>query len=91
MHRLEEGPANIRRVRFAHQADGKPGAMNLKVEDSQRLILELEGVDAAPRSITVPAQSPVDLIGRQLSDRERDPVFRESMAVAQVMARSLLR
>jgi hypothetical protein len=30
------------------------------------------------------------LIGRQLSDRERDPVFHESMAVAQVMARSLL-
>jgi hypothetical protein len=30
------------------------------------------------------------LISRQLSDRERDPVFRESMQVAQVMAKSLL-
>jgi hypothetical protein len=30
------------------------------------------------------------LIGRQLCDRERDAAFRESMAVAQVMAQSLL-
>jgi hypothetical protein len=32
----------------------------------------------------------VELVGRQLSDRSRDPVFRESMAVAQVMAQSVL-
>jgi hypothetical protein len=31
----------------------------------------------------------VDL-GGELSDRHRDPVFRESMAVAQVLAQSLL-
>jgi glucose-6-phosphate dehydrogenase assembly protein OpcA len=90
VHRLEEGPPTIRRLRIACVVDGKPATMNLTVEESQRLSLELEGVDAAPRTMTVPPQSAVELVGRQLSDRERDPMFRESMAVAQVMAQSVL-
>jgi glucose-6-phosphate dehydrogenase assembly protein OpcA len=90
IHRMEEGPANIRRMRIAYRLADKPGAMNLTVQETERLILELEGVEAAPRSIAIPRQSPVDLIGRQLSDRSRDPVFRESIAVAQVMAQSVL-
>jgi hypothetical protein len=32
-----------------------------------------------------------ELVGRQLSDRERDPVFAESIATAQVLAQSLLK
>jgi hypothetical protein len=40
--------------------------------------------------MNVPKRTPAELIGRQLSDREPDPVFRESMAVAQVFAKSLL-
>jgi hypothetical protein len=48
-------------------------------------------VERAPRTVTVPPTSAVDLIGRQLSDRERDPAFRDSMAVAQVMAQSVHR
>ena len=73
------------------QLDGKPAAMNLvPEEDGRRLAIQLEGVDAAPRTMAVPPLSAAELIGRQLSDRERDPVFRESMAVAQVMAQSVL-
>jgi glucose-6-phosphate dehydrogenase assembly protein OpcA len=90
VHRLEEGAATIHRVRIGYRLNDKPGAMNMTVEDSQRLIVALEGVEAAPRSISIPSQSPVELVGRQLSDRSRDPVFRESMAVAQVMAQSVL-
>jgi hypothetical protein len=90
VHRREEGPPTIHRVRMVYSVDGKPGAMNMTVEDSARLSVELEGVDAAPRTIAIPPQSAVELIGRQLSDRERDPAFRESMAVAQVMAQSVL-
>jgi hypothetical protein len=44
----------------------------------------------APRTVIVKEQPPAELIGRQLSDREHDPVFRESMAVTQVFARSIL-
>jgi glucose-6-phosphate dehydrogenase assembly protein OpcA len=90
VHRLEDGPATIRRVRITCRIDDKPAAMNLTAEESQRLTSELEGVEAAPRTIAVPSQTAVELVGRQLSDRERDPVFRESMAVAQVMAQSVL-
>jgi hypothetical protein len=48
------------------------------------------GPPAAPRSITVQPISLAELVGRQLSDREPDPVFTESMAVAQTLAQSLL-
>jgi hypothetical protein len=40
--------------------------------------------------VTVPPQTDAELSARQLSDRDRDPVFRESMAGAQVLAPSLL-
>jgi hypothetical protein len=77
-------------VRIACRLNDEPGALNLAVEGDQRLAIQLEGVEAAPRSLALPPTSPAELVGRQLSDREPDPVFRESMAVAQVMARSLL-
>jgi hypothetical protein len=34
--------------------------------------------------------TPAEVVGRQLSDRERDAAFRDSLATAQVMARSLV-
>jgi glucose-6-phosphate dehydrogenase assembly protein OpcA len=89
IRRLEEGPPEIRRVRIATTLDGKPVTLEVTPDGPQRLSLLLEGLDTAPRTVTVPPQNAVDLIGRQLSDRERDPVFRESMAVAQVMAQSV--
>ena len=63
---------------------------DLEAESAQRLSMHIEGADTQPRTVTVPPATPVELIGRQLSDRERDPVFRESMATAAVMAQSLL-
>jgi glucose-6-phosphate dehydrogenase assembly protein OpcA len=90
VHRLAEGPPEVRRLRIACKLEGRPGAMNLVAESPQRLAIQLEGVEAAPRTLSVPPASAAELVGRQLSDRERDPVFRESMAVAQVMAQSLL-
>jgi glucose-6-phosphate dehydrogenase assembly protein OpcA len=90
VRRLEEGPPAVARVRIACRLDGKAGALNLFAEGGHRLVGALEGTDAAPRTVTVPPQSDAELIARQLSDRERDPVFRESMAVAQVLAQSLL-
>jgi glucose-6-phosphate dehydrogenase assembly protein OpcA len=90
IRRLAEGPSGVRRVRIACALDGKPGALNVAAEDGSRLAVVLEGVEAAPRTITLQAQPLASLVGRQLSDRERDPVFRESMAVAQVFAKSVL-
>jgi glucose-6-phosphate dehydrogenase assembly protein OpcA len=90
IHRLEQGPAEVRRVRLCCRLNDEPGALNLVAEEGQRLVTQLEGAEGAPRTQTLPELSPAELIGRQLSDRMRDPVFHESMAVAQVMARSLL-
>ena len=90
IRRLEQGPAEIRRVRFACSIEAKPAALNLVVESEQRLAIVPEGIPGEPRTLTLPPLTPAELIGRQLSDRERDPVFRESMAAAQVMAQSVL-
>jgi glucose-6-phosphate dehydrogenase assembly protein OpcA len=88
--RLAEGPAEVRRVRVACMVNGKPGAVNAALDSERRLAVTLEGEDAAPRTMTVQPQSISELVGRQLTDRERDPVFREAMTVAQVLARSVL-
>jgi glucose-6-phosphate dehydrogenase assembly protein OpcA len=90
VQRLEQGPTEVRRVRIACRLDDKPGALSLVADDGRRLTGVLEGTDAAPRTVTVPPHTATELIARQLSDRQRDPVFRESMAVAQVLAQSLL-
>jgi glucose-6-phosphate dehydrogenase assembly protein OpcA len=90
IRRLDSGPAEIRRLRLVVTLDGKPGALNIVAEDSVRLAIQLEGVEGAPRTMALPNHPAAELVGRQLSDRERDPVFHESMAVARVMAKSVL-
>jgi glucose-6-phosphate dehydrogenase assembly protein OpcA len=90
IRRLEVGPPEVRRVRVACRLDDKPAALDVAVEESRRLAIRLEGVPGEPRTLTPPELTPAELVGRQLSDRARDPVFRESLAVAGVMARSLL-
>lgn len=91
IRRLDQGPPEVRRLRIACTLNGQQVTFNLVPESDRRLAILLEGVDAAPRTMTVPPLSAVDLVGRQLSDRERDPVFYESMAVAESLARSVLR
>jgi glucose-6-phosphate dehydrogenase assembly protein OpcA len=90
IRRLAEGPSEIRKVRITCTLGGKPGALNLVVEDQHRLAAIPEGIAASPRTVIVQPQSFAELVARQLSDRERDPVFRESMAVAQILAQSVL-
>lgn len=90
IRRLAEGASAIQRLRIACNLAGKPGALDIKQCDPRRLMVVPEGIDAAPRTMTVQPQPLADLVARQLSDRERDPVFRRSMEVAQVFARSVL-
>lgn len=89
MKRLEEGPPEIRRMHINCYLEGVPSALHLVVEED-RLAMILEGRDAAPRTMNRPQHNLVELVGRQLSDRERDPVFYESLGVAQSLARSVL-
>ena len=85
------GPSEIQRIRIGCRLDDRESALDLFLQDGQRLAMHVEGVAEAPRTMTVPPHTPSELVGRQLSDRESDPVFRDSMSVAQVMARSLLK
>jgi glucose-6-phosphate dehydrogenase assembly protein OpcA len=92
IRRLNQGSPEIHRLRLVCNVGGKPGALNLVLQDDQLLAVTPEGVmTAKPRTLTIPPQSRAELIGRQLSDRERDPVFRESMAVAMQLDKCLLK
>ena len=69
---------------------GKLGVLDFASEGDGRLSVAPEGVEVAARTVTVQPQRIAELIGRQLSDREPDPVFRESMKVAQQLARHVV-
>jgi glucose-6-phosphate dehydrogenase assembly protein OpcA len=89
--RLDQGPPAICRVRITSMVEDRPAVFNLSAESDQRLAIRLEGEDAAVRTVTIPAHSAADVVGRQLSDRAPDPVFRASMEVAEILARTVLR
>lgn len=92
--RLAEGPSGIRSLRIAGKAvdGGKPIALVITPEDNfRRLSIAPENLGVAPRTITVQPRPVAELLGRQLSDRERDPVFRQTMTVAQTLAQSVLK
>jgi len=88
--RLPQGPPEVMKLRLACKLSGTPGAVVIRLEESLRHVVEQEGVAAAPRTANFKPQSLAELLSRQLSDRERDPVFDESMAVAQDLAKSLV-
>lgn len=88
--RQDQGPPEICRVRLACEVGGAPGAMVLAVEGPQRLAQTVEGSDVQPRTLTVPPLTLAEVIGRQLNDRDRDRLFRETMARARVMGQSVL-
>jgi Glucose-6-phosphate dehydrogenase subunit len=85
--RLADGPSEIRRLRVLA---GSLGSLEFTSDGGNRLSVAPQGVDVAARTVTVQPQPIADLIARQLSDREPDPVFRESMKVAQQLARHVV-
>ena len=88
--RLSEGRPVVYRLRIACTLEGKPGALNIVNEDGQHLTVVPEGIEAAPRTMVVKTEGLAELAGRQLSDREYDSIFHDSMAVAQTLAQSVL-
>lgn len=90
LHRLDQGPPNVRRVWIACRLGNVNGAINIVADQEIRLLMTLEGIDSAPRSLMLPPHTDAEMIGRQLSDRENSPAFRDSMNVAQIMAQSLI-
>ena len=85
--RLADGPSEIRRLRVSA---GSLGALEFSSEGGDRLSVAPKGANVAARTVTVQPQPIADLIARQLSDREPDAVFRESMKVAQQLARHVV-
>jgi glucose-6-phosphate dehydrogenase assembly protein OpcA len=88
--RLSEGPSEVRKVRLSCKVRNEAQTINIAIEKGMRLAVVLEGLETAPRTVAVQPASLPELVASQLSSRERDPVFRESMAVAEVFARTVL-
>ena len=89
IQRLPEGPSIIHRVRIACDRCGENGAYNLVNQDETRLSVVPEGTDAATRTIAARPVPLAELVGRQLTDRERDPVFNDVMSIAQSLAQGV--
>lgn len=89
IRRLADAPRGIRQVRLGGAA---PALVVTPEDEDQRLSLVIvgEGEETAPRTITAIPQPLAELLGRQLSDRDRDPIFRKTMEVAQALALSVL-
>ena len=87
--RVPHGPPEIRKIRISCGFEGLGGVLDFTIEEN-RLSVARVGTDEAPRTVALPSQRPGEILGRQLSDREPDPVFRQSMRVAQQLARHLV-
>ena len=90
IRRLADGPSEVRKVRISCNLGGKPQALNIAVEKGMQLAVVLEGLETAPRTVAVKSSTLSQLVIQQLSNRERDPAFQQSMAVAEVFARTVL-
>jgi glucose-6-phosphate dehydrogenase assembly protein OpcA len=89
IRRLPEGPPEILRVHLSSSINGNLSGVNFVAEQGGRLAAMPENRSSSARTVMVGAQPIAEMVGRQLSDREPDSVFRESLAVAQVFARSV--
>jgi hypothetical protein len=89
--RMPDGPSDLRRVHFACKIDDQPGALDFTADGDARISVETIGTSAATRSVAFQATRIAEIVGRQWTDREPDPVFREAMASAQVLAQAVLR
>ena len=87
--RMPDGPSEIQKIEISCGFEGQDGQLEFSIEGS-RLSVTNVGKSEAPRTVTLPSQRIGELLGRQLSDREPDPVFRQSMQVAQQLARHLV-
>jgi glucose-6-phosphate dehydrogenase assembly protein OpcA len=90
IRRLADGPSEVRCVHLTCGVRDTQQTYTMAVQKDMRLAVVLEGMETVPRTLAVPAPTLAELVAQQLSNRERDPRFTESMAVAEVFARSVL-
>ena len=90
LRRLADGPSNVRSIRIAWSWNGKPGALNLTVEDEKRIAVLPEVDGTAPRTLNLSPEPLAELVGRQLSNRDGDPAFAQSMALARQLGQTIL-
>lgn len=93
IERQAEGPPSIQVARVSCRLDGHPGAVELTQQDGRRVsarpLVDGEPAETAERTVSIVERSTAEMVGRQLSDRDRDPVFRDAMTIAGTLAQTL--
>lgn len=87
IHRVDQGGSALQRVRISGGAE----AFDFVTEDGRRLAVKPEGADGvAARTLSMPEQPLAHLVGTELSDRDRDPVFHHALQMARLLAQSVV-
>jgi glucose-6-phosphate dehydrogenase assembly protein OpcA len=84
--RLQPCPGQPLGLRWLRLAGSASQAIHVVQVDERRLGITAEGLALPPHTLSTPPQSLADLVGRQLSDRERDPIFRAAIQRARELA-----
>jgi len=87
--RQADAPADIGRIQVACKFAGSARTLDISNQDPRRFCAEIEGQALSQRVIAVKVPKLAELVGRQLSDRERDAVFHSSMVAAQRLAQAV--
>jgi glucose-6-phosphate dehydrogenase assembly protein OpcA len=90
IRRLADGPSEVRCLHITCGVGDTQQTYTIAVQKDMRLAVVLEGMETVPRTLAVQVPSLAELVAQQLSNRERDPRFTQSMAVAEVFARTVL-
>ncbi|MHC5544350.1 OpcA/G6PD domain-containing protein, partial [Singulisphaera rosea] len=84
--RIPEGDPEIRDVALSWKADASRATLRFSSSSPGKLAVTCEGICCQPRVLLAPHQSRAILVGLQLQDRDPDPLFMESLAMAGRMA-----
>lgn len=90
IRRQPAGPAEIHSLTLACKLDGKSAELKVASDGAGHLAATVPGPNTVARTTSAPSLSLAELVSRQLSDRDRDPVFEETMRIARVFAQGLV-
>ncbi len=91
IRRLSEGETEIQSVRIVGTIGGRSATISCTNVGPGRLAVTSDVAPGVVRTLSTLPQSRADLVARQLPDLARDPLFRECLAFARIMAHALLR
>ena len=89
LFRIDAAASGVKTTKIASLE--RPTALAFAPEDGCRLSVCRGTPGCVPRTVTLVTEALPVLVGHQLSNRERDPIFRDGLTTAGALARALQR